>query len=177
MWQALFGERATTKIAAIYETRATASAAAESLSKAALLEPWQWQLIGPDEKEAGLERKIEPEIQGIARTGVRAHLVLAVAGLLAGIVLWAIFYGLAIPFIVSSPLASIAAIVFFATILGMMLGGLVTARPDHEIVILKVRKAAEQGQWSLVLHPSNHQQCDTLMNALSEAGDDVARTV
>lgn len=176
-WQTLFGERATTKIAAIYDTQASASAAAESLGGLAHLEPWQWQLIGPTDKEDSLARKLEPEPQGIARTGVRAHLILGAMGLVAGVVLWGVLYGLAIPFIVSSALASAAVIVAFATILGMMLGGLVTARPDHEIVILKVRKAAEQAQWSLVLHPRNPGQCDVLIKALSDADVEFVRTV
>ncbi|MDX3893967.1 hypothetical protein [Pusillimonas sp.] len=174
-WQALFGERATTKIAAVYDTREAASGAADSLSRRAGLEPSQWTLIAPQEQ--GFARKLEPESQGIARTGVRAHLILGAIGLLAGIVFWALLYGLAIPFIVASPWASAAVIIVFATIAGMMIGGLVTARPDHQIVILKVRQAAEQGKWSLVLHPSNPGQCDELMKALSETGTEVVRTV
>src|SRR5690606_2417921 len=81
-WQALFGERATTKIAAIYDTREAASGAAVALSRIAGLEPSQWTLIAPHEQ--GFARKLEPEIQGIARTGVRAHLILGAVGLLAG---------------------------------------------------------------------------------------------
>jgi len=174
-WQALFGERATTKIAAIYDTRDAASGAANVLSSKAGLAPSQWMLVAPHEQ--GFARKLEPETQGIARTGIRAHLILGALGLLAGVALWVVLYGLAIPFIVSSPWASAAVIICFATIAGMMTGGLVTARPDHQIVILKVRQAAEQGRWSLVLHPRSPRQCDALMKELSEAGTEVVRTV
>lgn len=174
-WQALFGERATTKIAAIYDTRDSAAGAAEALSRRAGLEPSQWMLIAPHEK--GFARKLEPETQGIARTGVRAHLILGAMGLLAGVALWVLLYSLPITYITASPGASAAVIISFATILGMMMGGLVTARPDHQIVILKVRRAAEQGKWSLVLHPRSPEQCDLLMKELSEAGVEVVRTV
>ncbi|HUH87088.1 MAG TPA: hypothetical protein VL003_03445 [Pusillimonas sp.] len=174
-WQALFGEGATTKIAAVYETRDAASAAAQALSRQAKLEPSQWMLVAPEERDYA--RKLEPESKGIARTGIRAHLILGAVGFLVGVVLWAVLYALPITYIVASPGASAAVIVSFATILGMMLGGLVTARPDHQIVILKVRKAAEQGKWSLVLHPRNPEQCDALMKALTDAGVDVVRTV
>jgi len=174
-WQALFGERATTKIAAIYDTRDAAAAVAESLSKVAGLEANQWTLIAPHEK--GFARKLEPESKGIARTGIRAHLILGAVGFLAGIMFWLVLYFLPITYIVASPTASAAIIVSFATILGMMLGGLVTARPDHQIVILKVRKAAEQGRWSLVLHPRDPEQCELLMSKLSETNADVVRTV
>src|SRR5690606_22232699 len=122
-WQALFGERATTKIAAIYDTRESAAGTAESLSRLAGLEPSQWMLIAPDEK--GFSRKLEPETQGIARTGVRAHLILGAIGLLAGVVLWTFLYSLPITYITASPKASAAVIISFATILGMMMGGLV----------------------------------------------------
>ena len=174
-WQALFGERATTKIAAIYDTRELATAAAESLSRGAGLESNQWTLISPQEK--GFSRKLEPETQGIARTGIRSHLILGAVGFLAGVMLWALLYWMPITYIVASPVASAAVIVSFATILGMMMGGLITARPDHQIVILKVRKAAEQGKWSLVLHPRSPQQCDLLMKELAKADVDVVRTV
>lgn len=174
-WQALFGERATTKIAAIYDTRDAASAAAEALSRKAALQPSQWMLIAPGEQDYA--RKLEPEGQGIARTGIRAHLILGAIGLLAGIAFWALLYGLAIPYIAASPWASAAVIIGFATIAGMMIGGLVTARPDHQIVILKVRQADEQGRWSLILHPRSPAQCDTLMNELSKAGTEVVRSI
>src|SRR5690606_21043201 len=129
----------------------------------------------PEEK--GFARKLEPETQGIARTGVRAHLILGAMGLLAGVALWVLLYSLPIAYIAASPVASAAVIIGFATILGMMMGGLVTARPDHQIVILKVRQAAEQGKWSLVLHPRDPEQCDVLMKELSESGVEVVRTV
>lgn len=174
-WQALFGERATTKIAAIYDTRELAAGSAETLSRLAGLESDQWTLIAPHEK--GFARKLEPESDGIARTGIRAHLILGAIGLVAGVALWALLYWLPITYIVASPVTSAAVIISFATILGMMMGGLVTARPDHQIVILKVRKAAEQGKWSLVLHPRSPAQCELLMEELAQADADVVRTV
>lgn len=174
-WQALFGERATTKIAAVYETKEAAGHAAESLTRLANLQSTQWAVVGPHEQ--GFARKLEPESQGIARTGIRSHLVLGAVGLLAGIALWVLLYGLGIAFITASPVASAAVIIVFATILGMMLGGLVTARPDHQVVILKVRKAAEEGKWCLILHPRNPQQCNELMHELTESGADVVRTI
>ncbi|HLU20594.1 MAG TPA: hypothetical protein VKZ66_11615 [Pusillimonas sp.] len=174
-WQALFGERATTKIAAIYDTREAAASMADSLEAIAGIKANQWMLIAPHEK--GFARKLEPETQGIARTGIRAHLILGAVGLLAGVMLWLVLYFLPITYIVASPVVSAAVIISFATILGMMLGGLVTARPDHQVVILKVRKAAEQGKWSLVLHPRDPRQCELLMKALLESEADVVRTV
>lgn len=174
-WQALFGERATTKIAAIYETRDAAADAAESLSREAGLQSNEWTIVAPQER--GFARKLEPETQGIARTGVRSHLILGAIGLLAGVVLWVVLYSMPITYIVASPYASAAIIISFSTVLGMMMGGLITARPDHQIVILKVRKAAEEGKWSLVFHPRSPEQCNALMKALREADADVVRTV
>ena len=174
-WQALFGEQATTKIAAVYETREAAAGAADSLSRLAGLEASQWMLVAPNEK--GFARKLEPETQGIVRTGIRAHLILGGVGFLVGVALWALLYFLPITYIVASPLASAAVIISFATIVGMMMGGLVTARPDHQVVILKVRKAAEQGKWCLVLHPRSPRQCDLLMKELSESDADAVRTI
>ncbi|MFW7343554.1 hypothetical protein V0R37_18675 [Pollutimonas sp. H1-120] len=174
-WQALFGEQATTKIAAIFETEKEAASAAATLHSSAGLHTAQLRLVKPYEKE--YSRKLEPESRGIARTAVRAHLILGAAGAVAGAAIWALLYIIELPAIVSSPRASAGAILFLAIIGGMLLGGLVTARPDHQIVIQRVGEATQAGRWSLVVHPRSPRQCDAVMAALKGLGSEIVRSV
>ncbi|MGB3288020.1 MAG: hypothetical protein WBA83_01970 [Burkholderiaceae bacterium] len=174
-WQGLFGELATTKIAAIFDTESGAASAAATLHSTIGLHTTQLRLIKPYEK--GYSRKLEPEPRGIARTAVRAHLILGAAGLLAGAVLWWLLYAFQIPAIVSLPKSSAGAILFFSAIGGMLLGGLVTARPDHQLVIQRVRDATQSGHWSLVVHPRNPSQCDAVMSALQRLGPEIVRSI
>jgi len=39
-----------------------------------------------------------------------------------------------------------------------LIGGLLTARPDHAWVIATVRRAVRQGRWAVVVHPLSQQQ-------------------
>ena len=174
-WQTLFGEKATTKIAVVFKTEAQAIEAARSLKMAADLQSTQVQFIAPYEQQ--FSRKIEPEVQGIVRTAVRSHLALGATGLILGFVVWLALYALAWPTIRTTPVISAVALMFFATAGGMMLGGLITARPDHQVVIQRIRNAAQAGDWSLVIHPRDPEQCDIVMAFLSASGADVTRTV
>ncbi|HWK69844.1 hypothetical protein [Pollutimonas sp. M17] len=174
-WQTLFGERATTKIAAIFDTESGAASAAATLHSAVGLHTTQLRLVKPYEK--GYSKKLEPESRGIVRTAVRAHLILGAAGAVAGAILWCVLYALELPAIVSSPRASAGAILFFSVIGGMLLGGLITARPDHQLVIQRVQEATQDGRWSLVVHPRSPRQCDAVMDTLARLGPEIVRSV
>lgn len=174
-WQALFGERSTTKIVAVFDSEENAFSTIERLKERVRLMGNQLALVHPHEKE--YDKKIEPETRGIARTAVRAHLILGGVGFIVGVLVWAALYGLGWPTIHSSPGMAAIAIIFFTTIGGLLLGGLVTARPDHDLVIQRVRTAVENGKWSLVVHPRNPRQCTEAEVLLNEASDDVWRSI
>lgn len=171
----LFGESATTKIAAIFDTESAAATAAATLHAETGIQAVQLRLVKPHDK--GYSKKLEPEIRGIARTAVRAHLSLGLAGTLVGLIAWGLAYFSGLPAIVSSPQKSAIAFIFLATIAGMLLGGLVTARPDHQIVIQRVRDATQQGQWSLVVHPRSTKQREAAMQVLTRLGPEIVHTL
>jgi len=166
VWQKLFGETATTKIGAIFQSEQTALDAAASIKADAGLQPDQVRIVHPF--EGGYDRKLEPEVRGVARTAVRSHLILGAAGLLVGLAACAVLFMAGVAAIVSSPMFSLGAFLFFGAIGGLLLGGLVTARPDHQWVIQRVQDAAKTGQWALVIHPRNPTQCDAVLRVLSE---------
>lgn len=174
-WRALFGERSTTKIVGIFEHEKEALESKDKLKGKIHLRDTQLKVVSPDEKHYG--RKLEPEDRGIARTAVRSHVIFGVVGFLAGILIWGIIYAIGWDALRSSPGMAAVPILFFSTVGGLMLGGLLTARPDHEIVILHVRDAVEQGKWSLVVHPRTSAESDQAEAMLNEVTSEVWRSV
>ena len=155
--QALFGEKATTKLAAFFETQEALDRVSAELRSVSGLQNPQLLVVRPHSAE--FDRRLEPETQGVARTAVRAHLILGAVGLLFGIALWGVLYAMNISAIVASPYYSGGAIIAFSTVAGLLLGGLVTSRPDHQIVIQAVDTATKEGRWSLIVHPRDEEQC------------------
>jgi len=174
-WQKLFGENATTKIAACFNTEEQMSTVATALRTGAQLLPDQVRTVRPGEH--GFGRKLEPEGGGIARTALKAHTILGLAGLVVGFFAWLVLYLSNVTAIVSSPGLSAGAFSFFGAIAGLLLGGLITARPDHLLVIQRVQTASEEGRWSLVIHPLDPRECDAVLRILAEAGVEPVRTV
>ncbi|WP_454727431.1 MULTISPECIES: riboflavin biosynthesis protein RibA [Cupriavidus] len=170
-----WGERARTKIAALFDDEASASYAVDSVRAAARLDMAQVRLIRPHESHFG--QRLEPEEQGIARTAVRAHLSAGVAGLVAGLLVYAGLRIGGVAAVAASPGLAALACAVFGLLLGMMAGGLLTARPDHQAVITPVREAVEAGRWAVVVHPGSPQQCDTAMRVLGQATRDLVRTM
>jgi len=174
-WNALFGEKATTKIAAFFDTQDALEQVSSDLRRVSDLQNTQLWVVRPH--EASFDRKLEPESQGVARTAVRAHLMLGGIGLMAGLLVWAVLYWMALPAILSSPFYSGGFIVALGAVAGLLLGGLVTSRPDHQIVIRAVDDATKAGRWSLVIHPRDELQCKSVEGILAEAGVESARSI
>ena len=93
----------------------------------------QVQLVHPQDKE--WQRKVEPEGVGIWRTAVRSHVTCGVAGFLVGCLLFAGLMLAGVEAVQSTPGMSLVSMVLFGTMFGLMLGGFLTIRPDHEAVI------------------------------------------
>lgn len=175
-WQALFGERSTTKFAAIVDSHDVATSVVENLMAGpAGLQASQVRVVNPHEK--AFDKKLEPETHGIARTAVRAHVILGLIGALAGLGAWAIVYFSGVAALVSSPVFSFSAFVVLGLVGGLLLGGLVTARPDHLRVIQRVKTAAGEGKWSVIVHPLTPSQCEVVAEVLQASGGEVVRTV
>lgn len=174
-WQALFGEKATTKLAGFFDTQDALEKVSADLRQVSGLQNPQLWVVRPHASD--FDRRLEPETQGVARTAVRAHLILGAVGLLAGVILWGLLYVLSVPAVVSSPYYSGGAIVAFSTVGGLLLGGLVTSRPDHQIVIQAVDSATKAGRWSLVMHPRDEAQCKSVESVLAAANVETVRSL
>ena len=145
------------------------------MSAALSLGPAQVQVITPGEAHPG--RKLEPESRGIWRTIVVAHVRLGIAGAVVGLLAFAALYAARLPFIVLSPVAAGLVMLFFGTVGGLMLGGLVSLRPDHDRYVQAARDAMARGMTTVVVHAFSAEQRAQAAELLRAQGGEVTSTL
>ena len=170
----LNAEEASTKIAALFDTKLAASSAAERVCFEAHLKRGQVRLVHPYEAHFG--RKLEPENDGIVQTAVRSHLIMAALGTVIGLAIVGILHRQEVEAVMQSPGLAAGAAIFLGLVFGMLLAGLITARPDHQLVIAPVREAVQHGRWAVLVHPTTPQQCNEALRALRNTTAEVLRT-
>lgn len=171
----LSGERSTTLIAALFADSARAEEASMRLRDEARLADSQIRLVRPD--DPAFARKLEPETQGIWRTARRTHIWLGLAGLIVGAAIGSALYGFGVPAFVSSALVALAACALLGLFGGLLLAGLLTLRPDHDLVIERVRDAAAAGGWIVVAHPTNDTQTARAEETLKDTGGQIVSSI
>lgn len=163
------------KVAAVFPNANAARQAAAAVSSSLSLGASQVQLIFPGEPHPG--RKLEPESRGIWHTIVVAHVKLGIAGVIAGVVLFGVLYATGVAFIVNSPVAALLVLVFFGGVAGLMLGGLVSLRPDHDRYVEATRDAMDEGMTTVVVHAFSAAQRAQAAEFLRGRGGDVTSTL
>lgn len=171
----LFGEHSLTKMAAVFGQAQEARSAAEHIVHDAQLPAAQVKVIGPDDPAVG--SKLEPEERGIVHTLIRSHTSLGIAGFILGLLIGGGLILGGVPFAVSSPYYTLIVTAVFCALGGMMTGGLVSMRPDHDILITKVEEAVHEGHWAVVVHPKSHGQEERARDVLEHSGGEVVKTL
>jgi len=169
------GELSNSKVAAVFQNAAAARQAAQGVTATLALGSAQVQVITPAEPHPG--RKLEPESRGILQTIVVAHVRLGIAGAVAGLLVFAGLYGKGVPFIVNSPVAAALVLLFFGTVAGLMLGGLVSLRPDHDPYVQATRDAMDAGNTTVVVHAFSAVQAHQAAEFLRARGGKVTATL
>ena len=106
-----------------------------------------------------------------------SHARLGVFGMLAGLLAYAVLRMQDVPMVVQSPWLSLGALLFFGAIAGLMLGGLVTLRPDHDAYVLKVLGALREGDSAVVVHALSAEQKRQAERILADAGSETTSTL
>lgn len=70
---------------------------------------------------------------------------------------------------------SVAAV--FGAVGGMMLGGLVSMRPDRALLDTKVEEAVQEGRWAVVVHPVDHDEEERARDVLEHTSGEVVHTL
>lgn len=169
------GERSNSKVAAVFPNEATARAAAARVHSTLQLSDAQVQVITPADHRPG--RKLEPESHGIVRTIIRAHVRLGLLGAVAGGVAFGVLWAMGLPMIVNSAALAAAVMVAFGAVAGLMLGGLVSLRPDHDLYINKVHDALGEGRSAVVVHAFSRAQNAQAEDLLKGASGEVVSTL
>lgn len=175
MTSPITGEVSNSKVAAVFPQEMAARQAAEGVSAALSLGAAQVQVITPAEPHPG--RKMEPESAGIWRTIVVAHVKLGIVGIVVGAL---VFFGMraaGIPFIVNSPVAAALVLMGFGGVAGLMLGGLVSLRPDHDRYVAATRDAMAAGSTTVVVHAFSEEQRAQAAEFLRAQGGEVTSTL
>lgn len=162
-----FGERSLTLVAADFDDRASALAAASTLPDEEVA------VIAPGDPQVA--RKLEPDQRGIWWTMIRSHLILGTGGLLLGLAAaWVLTTTWAAA--ASSPGFTALFAAVMGAFMGMMIAGALTLRPDHGLVIRHVRTALRRGRWAVVVHPVDGLQTRAALSALRAAGAEPMRS-
>lgn len=171
----VLGEASGSKVAAVFAGEAQARDVAAALREALSLGDAQVQVLTPRDRRPG--RKLEPESHGIFRTMLRAHAWMGALGLAAGAALFGVLWAVGVPLVANSPMLAAIAILPLSGMLGLMLGGLVTLRPDHDPYIVQVLEALGEGRCAVVVHAFDHAQYEGAVRRLGEAGGEVVGTI
>jgi hypothetical protein len=169
------GELSNSKVAAVFPNEVVALQAGQEVAAALSLGSAQVQVIGPAEHHPG--RILEPESRGIFRTIVIAHVRLGIAGAVIGLLAFAGLYAARLPFIVNSPVAAALVLLFFGGLGGLMLGGLVSLRPDHDRYVEATRDAMDAGKTTVVVHAFSAEQAGRAAEFLRAQGGEVTSTL
>lgn len=167
------GERSTTLIAGLFDSAQRAGQVAGEIGKR--LEPWQVKVIAPSDSD--LSNKVEPETRGIWTTLKGTHVILGGAGMGLGVVAGLVLLMWGTPLFASSPIMTVGACAMYGLFGGLLMAGILSMRPDHDVVTARVVDAAEAQQWAVVTHPLNQAQASEMQSALKDAGGDVVRSL
>lgn len=171
----LSGEVSNSKLAAVFDSATAARDAAAALVAAVGLQPAQVKVIEPGEPDANI--KLEPEGGGIWRTIVRAHLWLGVLGAVLGAVAFGIMVWLGVPFVARSPVAASLVTIAFGAVGGLLFGGLVSIRPDHDRYVQATHDAMDAHRTTVVVHALSHEQQSRAREFLAGRGAEVTGTL
>lgn len=171
----LTGEVSNSKVAAVFTSEAAAREVAAQVRDQLQLSAAQVRVITPADRRPG--RKLEPESEGIFRTIIRAHVRLGLLGAVAGAVAFGVMWAMGIPMIVNSAVMAGAVIIAFGVVAGLLLGGLVSLRPDHDLYIIKVYDALGEGRSAVVVHAFSREQSAQAEALLRSGSGEVVSTL
>lgn len=168
-------ELSNSKVAAIYPDGALARQQAARLRTALGLSDRQVQVLTPGERRPG--RKLEPESHGIFRTMLWAHAKLGVIGAVVGLLIYLGLRMAGVPMVAQSPWLSWLMLLFYGAVAGLMVGGLVTLRPDHDAYVMKVLGALREGDSAVVVHATSAEQKRTAQAFLEKGATETTSTL
>lgn len=161
----LTGEHEGHKVAAVFETESDVNGTAKALCEETSLTNAQVSVLSPSDRHQGKE--LEPEDRGIWQTLVRSHVGLGIGCAISGFIAYVILSAIGIGFISQNAVVSASALTALGLMIGLLLAGGVTIRPDHTPYLIKAQSALRKGQYVLAVHSENTQQLQEAKSLLA----------
>lgn len=162
------GEHYDHKLAALFASASDAASAARWVKESIGLSNGQVRLLAPGDPAPG--RVLEPEVAGIERTLIRSHLVMGACGGVAGLAAFAVLYLVGVPLVTASPMLAVVALLFFGTLAGLLIGGLISLRPDHDPYVHRVLSGLRAGRAAVVVHARSDDELEQAKTLLAARG-------
>jgi len=174
----LTAERFPSKVGTEFENAASANAAILALNGTPGLQTASVALVGPGDPD--LARKLEPESLGIVRTMIRTHIAMGSVGLGLGLLLAFGLMAADVQMVTANATTAIVTISAFGLVFGLMFGGFLGLRPDHDPILHKARESSSAGKWFVVVHARNSSQRDQagrVLEGLGSVDEPVLQTI
>jgi hypothetical protein len=171
----VIAEKASHKVAATFTAQHRAAAAAQALGRTPIASELQIRLLQPG--QPGVDRALEPEQARIFQTILRAHGWLGLAGAIAGGLVFLVLWSMGVLMVTQSPFAAVGAMMGFGLVAGLLLGGLVSLRPDHDPYIAAVHRSLEEGHCVVLVHAPSSAAAAEAQALLDEEGGQTVRTL
>jgi hypothetical protein len=179
--QLLHGERPIKRIAGFFDTRREALLAVQELLDSPEIDMQQVSVLSPTPGgqlgEPALERAVALEDHTQQLAAVRTHLLGGALGLTAGLLLYAWLFARSNPALLASPGVALLLLCGFGITFGLLAAGAVALRPDQDRVIARVRRALNDGQWAVVVHPQDSRQTRQALLSLKHHSPTVIRSL
>lgn len=168
------GEWSTRKVAAVFPFEAAARDAAQGVAATLSLGAAQVQVVTPGRSSPGrtrapASRRVWPAL-GVAQVW------LGIGGAVVGLLASGMLYASDIPFIADAPVTAALVLLLFGAMAGLMLGGLVSLRPDRDRDVEATCHAIDTGETTVVVHAFSAEQADRAAALLRAQGGDVTST-
>lgn len=172
---AITDEKTPSRIAAIFDNQADAEKAQTLLIDSGGFAGNKINIIRPHDDS--ISKKLEPETAGVWHTIIKSHVVLGIIGVVVGLIAAAIAMMVGPEFLSARTGTVYFAFAMIFGMLGLMLAGFVSVRPDRDIVVMKTVEAVQNGKWALVLHTHNHSESEHAEVLLKPVAESISKTL
>ncbi|WP_297796883.1 hypothetical protein [uncultured Marinobacter sp.] len=171
----LTGEHEDHKVAAVFETETDARGMAKSLCDSTSLAKEQVTVLRPSDRHPG--EGLEPEDQGIWHTLVRSHIGLGIGGAALGFLLFLVMSASGLALVAQNGVVAASVFAALGLIVGLLMAGAVTIRPDHTPYLIKAQSALRKGKYVVAVHASSAQQLQEARSLLQSRNVNSVQTL
>jgi hypothetical protein len=163
------------KIAILTDTLDTAREITQDLGEEIPITDDVVSIVSP--YDSAISRKLEPDARGVLGTIVKAHIYAGTIGTLIGFLLAATLLLAQVAIAVSHPWLFLIILSTVGLLVGLIIGGAVSIRPDQLKLMVDVQEASTEGGWSIVVHSSDRTHVDSVRRIFERYKGQITETL